>query len=135
MDNEVELRKFVRQQIFKLYSREHVFSLVVEKFGVPSAFISNQDICGWLSYLDKNSPEEKRIPSEYRLALNVIRREFKKAENLFEQRECPVSVVDFECQLTFLSERYALDVKILDNGEFQLYLYDIFYEQKRLVEF
>lgn len=133
MDDERTLREFIRQQIVVGRPREIIFDLINCKFNNSQTIYSKHRLLKWLGQTRRK--EEEEIPEECRLPLRIIQSEFQKARVSLNKRTCPNAKRFFECKLFTMTDRYALDMNSLHRDTFQLFLFDVLYEQKRLVLF
>jgi hypothetical protein len=131
MDDKDKLLEFARQQILKGHPRHRIFEFLYPEFFESAEPSSRISVFKWLHYVEKN--EEEKVPQEYFLALQIISREFKQAKKALKPQICPAVRTKSYCHLTILSDRYALDIQHLPGEQVELFLYDNFCGQRRLV--
>jgi hypothetical protein len=131
MDNPISLRILIRNAIINGASREECYNKLVNNFGdynLPALNINE-----WFEQMDKDTAPPKKqsycTPQLHNL-LETIHSEYRRAERGLDGRKCPNNN-SYNCSLTLISGRYAVDAKY-NSREFKSFiLLDTIHGQQR----
>jgi hypothetical protein len=123
------LQKLIKREICSGYSPTEIFNKIVSEFDHVASRETTRNVKKWLKNVDDEDSDD--YPWMLKPILQAIRHEFDKVN--YEQRRerrCPDPFC--KCQLSFLDERYSLDMATYyTKMAWSLYLIDNFYGQKR----